>query len=62
MVNGLFHVQQGSHMALCRASFEDLGPIKVSRYIAYPVGLIVSEKHLTNSAVIKLLSIDILQI
>ena len=47
-------------MALCRAPFEDLGPIKVSRYIAYPVGLIVSEKHLTNSAVIKLLSIDIL--
>ena len=27
--------QQGSHMALCRAPFEDLGPIKVSRYIAY---------------------------
>ena len=47
-------------MALCRAPFEDLGHTKVSNYIAYPVGSIVSEKHGTNSTVIKLLSIDIL--
>ena len=47
-------------MALCRAPFEYVGPTKVSRYIAYPVGLIVSQKHGTNFNVIKLLSVDIL--